>query len=89
VTDRYELEWRPAARKALARLDRPIRIRVLRKVDALADEPRPPGVTKLAGPSDLWRIRIGDYRVVYSIVDNRLIVTVVHVASRGSVYRDL
>jgi mRNA interferase RelE/StbE len=55
----------------------------------LADDPRPCGVVKLAGQVDLWRIRIGDYRVVYEIQDHRLIVVVVRVASRGAVYREL
>jgi mRNA interferase RelE/StbE len=47
---------------------------VLRKVAALEDDPRPPGATRLVGADDLWRIRIGDYRVVYAIEDGRLLV---------------
>jgi mRNA interferase RelE/StbE len=84
LSRRYELQWRPAARK---QLDRPVRARILRKVEALADDPRPPGVIPLTGSQDLWRMRVGDYRVVYMIADNQLIVTVVRVASRGQVYR--
>ncbi|WP_236793854.1 type II toxin-antitoxin system RelE/ParE family toxin [Amycolatopsis sp. GM8] len=89
MSDPYGIEWRPAARKELDRLDRPVRARILRKIAALADDPRPHGVVRLTGTSDLWRIRIGDYRVVYTIEDNRLIVTVVRVAPRGAVYRAL
>lgn len=85
----YSIEWRPSARKELDRLDRPVRARILRKIAALADNPRPHGVVRLTGDSDLWRIRIGDYRVVYTITDDRLVVTVVRVAPRGSVYRSL
>ena len=70
-------------------MDGPIRARILRKITALADDPRPPGVTRLTGPEGLWRIRIGDYRVVYAIEDDRLVVLVVPVAARGAVYRDL
>ncbi|MGH3612661.1 MAG: type II toxin-antitoxin system RelE family toxin [Pseudonocardia sp.] len=89
MSERYGLEWRPAARKELDRLDRPVRARILRKVDALADDPRPPGVIRLTGAQNIWRIRVGGYRVVYTIADDRLIITVVRVASRGQVYRTL
>jgi mRNA interferase RelE/StbE len=62
---------------------------VLRKVAVLEDDPRPPGVTRLVGADDLWRIRIGDYRVVCAMEDDRLVVIVVRVAGRGKVYRDI
>jgi mRNA interferase RelE/StbE len=89
VSARYTLAWRTAARKDLKRLDRQVAARILRRLAALADDPRPPGVTHLSGYDDLWRIRVGDYRIVYTIEDDRLIITVVHVAARGQVYRDL
>ncbi len=62
---------------------------MLRKVAALEDDPRPPGVTRLVGADDLWRIKVGDYRVVYAIKDDRLVVIVVRVAGRGKVYRNI
>jgi mRNA interferase RelE/StbE len=62
---------------------------VLRKVAAVADDPRPPGATRLVGADDLWHIRVGDYRVVYTIEDDRIVVIVVRVAGRGKVYRDI
>ncbi|MDN5855181.1 MAG: type II toxin-antitoxin system RelE/ParE family toxin [Actinomycetia bacterium] len=89
MTDRYDVEWRPSARKEFDRLDRPVRARILRKVEALADDPQPPGTIRLTGADDLWRIRVGDYRVVYTITNARLVVTVVRVAGRGKVYRAL
>ena len=55
--------------------------------EALRDQPRPPGAMKLAGTDDLWRIQIGDFRVVYVIADEALIVTVVRIANRREVYR--
>jgi mRNA interferase RelE/StbE len=55
----------------------------------LAQNPRPPGCIKLSGPSSLWRIRVGDYRVVYQIQDQQLIVLVVTVAHRRDVYRGM
>jgi mRNA interferase RelE/StbE len=56
-------------------------------MEELRTNPRPPGVVKLAGDDNLWRIRIGDYRVVYEIHDNRLIVLVLRVAHRKDVSR--
>ena len=89
MSDRYTVEFERSAKKELDRLDGPVRARVLRKIAALVDDPRPPGVTRLVGADDLWRIRIGDYRVIYTIEDDRLVVVVVWVASRGKVYRDI
>ncbi|MDJ0899633.1 MAG: type II toxin-antitoxin system RelE/ParE family toxin [Xenococcus sp. MO_188.B8] len=57
------------------------------KIDALATEPRPEGVVKLKGEENLYRIRVGDYRVIYNVQDDRLLVLVVKVGHRGDVYR--
>ncbi|MGH3974274.1 MAG: type II toxin-antitoxin system RelE family toxin [Pseudonocardiaceae bacterium] len=89
MSGRYAVEFEQSAKKELDRLDGPIRARVLRKVAALENDPRPPGATRLVGADDLWRIRIGDYRAVYAIEDDRLMVIVVQVAGRGKVYRDI
>lgn len=89
MSGRYAVEFERSAKKELDRLDGKIRVRVLRKVAALEEDPRPPGATQLVGADDLWRIRVGDYRVVYGIEDDRLVVIVVRVAGRGKVYRDI
>lgn len=81
----YSVEFERSARKDLDRLDQHVRARIV----GLADDPRPAGVVRLSGYHDMWRIRVGDYRVVYEIRDDRLIVTIVRVAGRGTVYRDL
>lgn len=83
--------WRGAqrARKDLKRLDRQVAARILRRLADLATDPRPPGVTRLTGHDGLWRVRVGDYRAVYTIDDDRLVITIVHLAARGQVYRDL
>lgn len=65
------------------------RDRVLARIRALANDPRPPGCAKLSGSAGLWRIRAGDYRIIYHIVDDRLVVIVVKVAHRRDVYRGL
>ena len=61
--------------------------RIVASILALADEPRPVESEKLAGQSDRYRIRIGRFRVVYSIADDDLVVLVVRVANRKDVYR--
>jgi mRNA interferase RelE/StbE len=61
--------------------------RIASAIDALAGDPRPSGVTKLRGPEGFYRIRVGDYRVVYAIEDDVLLVLVVRVGHRREVYR--
>ncbi len=83
---RYELEVLSSAKCELAALDGSVRKRVAARIDALCEEPRPSGCKKLAG-SEHWRIRVGDYRVLYDIDDGRLVVLVIRVALRREVYR--
>jgi mRNA interferase RelE/StbE len=85
----FTVEYDPNALKELAKLDRPIARRILKAVDALSSDPRPSGARSLVGYPDLWRIRIGDYRVIYTIKDAELVVLALRVAHRSSVYRSL
>lgn len=57
------------------------------EIDALAEEPRPSGVRKIRGADDLYRIRVGDYRVVYQVKDDVLVVLIIRVRHRRDVYR--
>lgn len=74
------------AGRELARLAKTIAKRIFAKLDSLQQNPRPSGSTKLAGYSDLWRVRVGDYRIVYRINDDERIVTVLRVRHRGEAY---
>lgn len=85
----YRIEVKPRAVKALAGIPNPHRRRIAKAIDALADEPRPNGCAKLTGAEDAYRIRVGEYRIVYQIADKVLIVYVVRVGHRKDVYRDL
>jgi len=87
VSGGYTVQVRPAARKQINAITPPDRARILRKVEALADDPRPPGVRKLTGADAHWRLRVGDYRVVYAIRDEQLLVTVLEVGHRREIYR--
>lgn len=83
----YRVELAPRATRELRRLDHIIRERVLRALIGLEVDPRPQGVKKLVGAESTWRLRIGDYRIVYEIRDRELLVMVVRVAHRREVYR--
>ena len=61
--------------------------RVLSKIESLAQEPRPRGCKKLRGPSRLWRVRVGEYQIIYEIDDRQRVVDVVIVRHRREVYR--
>jgi mRNA interferase RelE/StbE len=86
---RLTLEFRPAAVRQLRKLPKDAQRRLRAATEALCDQPHPPGSVKLAGTDDLWRIRVGDFRVVYTIADDALVVTVVRVAYRREVYRGI
>ena len=83
----YQILMQPRARRELEKLPNVVGERIASAIDALANDPRPPSVKKLQGDENLWRIRVGAYRIVYEIHDDRLIVLVVRVADRKGVYR--
>ncbi len=83
----YRVRTSPDADKQLAKLDGSVRARVAQKIDALAENPRPPGCKKLKGDDNLWRVRVGDYRIVFSIHDDLLLIVVIRIAHRRDVYR--
>jgi len=84
---RYRVEVLPAADKQLAKVkDRVLKARLLRAIYHLGDDPRPAGCLKLVGESDQWRVRVGDWRIVYRIEDGRLVVVVVGLGARSGVY---
>ena len=83
----YQLITKPSAEKQFARLPSKDGRRILDALDGLCENPRPRGSLKLEGADNLWRIRVGDYRVVYTIEDDELIVLVVRVAHGKDFYR--
>ena len=84
----YRVLIKPSAAKEIEAVDQKRdRQRIVARILALADEPRPPGSEKLAGETDRYRIRVVRFRVVYSIADAELLVLVVRVAHRRDVYR--
>jgi mRNA interferase RelE/StbE len=83
----YRLEITGSAEKQLARLPHADRVRVARKIVELASVPRPPGCRQLRGQQDVYRIRVGVYRVIYSIEERRIVVVVLKIGHRKDVYR--
>lgn len=83
----YQIKWKSSANKELQRLPKQIIGRVFRSVEQLADEPFPVGVTQLTGTDQSYRIRIGDYRVIYTVENEILRIEVIRVGHRKDVYR--
>ena len=82
----YSISFVRSARKELESVPNPLLRRILTKIELLAKNPRPAGCKKLKGASDLWRIRIGDYRVVYSIADREVRIEIITVRHRSQAY---
>ena len=86
---RYRVQARPRVRKDLRKLDPTARSGLLAAMRALADDPRPAGARPLKGHRPWLRIRVGDYRVIYTVDDRDQVVTVAVVGPRRDVYRSL
>ena len=82
----YAIDIKPSARRELEKLSDSLIARLLRKIEGLAINPRPPGCRKLRGYKDLWRVRVGEYRTIYIIEDDRKIVSITRIAHRREVY---
>ena len=83
----YQIEFTKRANKQFQALSQQVKQRIAHKIEALAEAPRPQGVVKLSGEENTYRIRVGDYRVVYIIEDNKLKVLIFRVDHRRDVYR--
>ena len=84
----YEVQILPKAARQLKALSVEVRQDITLTIQSVANEPRPIGVKKLSGEKDIYRVRVGNYRVLYRIVDKVLVVVVVSVGHRREVYRD-
>ncbi len=83
----YRIEWKSSAQKELRKLPSDIISKIVAEVESLGETPFPPGYRKLVGSEQTWRIRIGNYRVIYNVLPSILIIEVVRVAHRKDVYR--
>ena len=85
--DPYQIEWKSSAVREVGRLDRQIIARILGEVGSLASNPFPPGVRKLRGSEQTYRVRVGDYRVIYEVFQSRLLIQILRVRHRKDVYQ--
>ena len=83
----YAIALAPPAARQLRKFDPQVRRRIQAVVELLATEPRPPAATRLVGGSGEWRVRTGDYRIVYEIEDDRLLILVLRVGHRREIYQ--
>ena len=85
--DSLQIEFAKSAIKDLRGIDRQWLPKIISNIESLSENPRPSGCKKLAGSEHTYRIRVGDYRVIYDIEDHKLLVYVVRIRHRRDVYR--
>lgn len=83
----YRLIWKPSAEKELRKLPREIIARLVAVAEALAVNPHPPGAKKLSGTDHAYRVRTGDYRLVYEVQSGELFIHIIRIGHRREVYR--
>jgi mRNA interferase RelE/StbE len=87
VSTTYEVRIARRALRSLARLERRDQQRIRAALDLLAENPRPPACVAMQGEESVYRIRVGNYRIVYEVLDSVLLVHVVRIGHRREVYR--
>lgn len=85
--DSYRIEWKKSALKELQKLHKSVIPRILDAVEQLAEEPHPAGSRKLQKSKSHYRIRVGVYRIIYSVFKNRLIIEIIRIGHRKDIYR--
>ena len=85
----YSIEWKSSAKKELRRLPKKVINNIISAIEKLPHNLHPAGSKKLIGTEHIYRQRIGDYRIVYSIESNRLVIEIVRVGHRKDVYRNI
>lgn len=83
----YRISVAPTAARQLRKFDPPARRRVQAAIELLATNPRPPSATRLVGGAHDWRVRTGDYRIIYEIADEHRLILVLSVGHRREIYR--
>ncbi len=86
---KYRVELVPSAARAFRKLDRRTQLRVEGKIDSLADDPRPPGVKLLSSEERIYRVRAGDFRILYQVNDKVLTILVIAIGHRRDIYKKI
>ena len=82
----HRISFKPAAQRQLRRLSRQVQARLLTRIEKLAEDPYPSGVRKLRAEIDLFRIRVGDYRIIYTVQNDTFVVLIVRIGDRRDVF---
>jgi len=85
--DIYRIKWKPSALKEFKKIERSIIPRILRTIENLSSDPFPSGVRKLQGGEHSYRIRIGDYRIIYVVFESERLIEIARIRHRKEVYR--
>jgi len=85
----YKVEIKKSAQKEIRKLPQSVRMKIIQKINKLYSEPMPVGAEKIKGYDNRYRLRQGDYRILYSIFKDRLVIMIVRVQHRKDVYKDL
>lgn len=83
----YKIQWKNSAKKELKKLDKQIILRILQAIEKLATNPYSSGSKKLMGSESIYRIRVGDYRIIYNIQSSVLTIVIIKIGHRREVYR--
>lgn len=83
----YTILFKPSAKKALEQLERTTRKKIASRIDGLAENPFPVGVRKISGEETAYRIRVGDYRIIYDVLHKNLVVLILRIGHRREIYR--
>ena len=84
---RYRIEFSPAAERQFKKIPREVQIRLKHRIDSLTENPFPRGVKKLSAEENLYRLRMGDYRIVYQVQGKALLILILKLGHRKNVYR--
>ena len=89
MSERYTVELSKRAAKELRKLDRPVQARIVAALALLREEPQPPTAKALVGHPGYLRVRVGDYRIIYTANEGELLVLVLTLGHRGAIYRNV
>lgn len=85
----YQVKFKPSAKKSFESLDNKIKKQVANKINQLADNPENLKPEKIQGSDSFYRVRSGDYRIIYEIIDNELVILVVKIGHRREIYKKI
>lgn len=85
----YKIIWKNSARNELIKLKKEVIPKILKLVEGLATNPFPPGIRKISGSRHTYRIKVGDYRILYNILSSALVIEIIRIGHRKNIYKNL